>query len=298
MEPTDSGARRPATLARPHLTGRATHALTCVVALVAGLATACGSAPGRVELSGSVASSGAGPSGTQSATPSGSTPGTVATAATASVVSVTSGATWSSGATLRTVTAQALPGEPVDYGPRAGQALAVVGVAAGRTLAVQALPGPGQSRSAALPPLATSVVATGRARLVGSVVWDEVTAQGVRGWAEGSHLAVPAHATDLTAEVVERLGRRPVAETMLDLGTAVARAYVSTEPPSTVVTSVAPTVGDLGEITMDVVGLGDDSVVALRLHVFGTPGQGSFTLKSVEATSFCSRGVSPSGRCL
>ena len=49
---------------------------------------------------------------------------------------------------------------------------------------------------------------------------------------------------------------------------------------------------------MDVVGLGDDSVAGQRLHVFGTPGQESFTLKSVEATPFCYRGVAPSGLCI
>lgn len=200
--------------------------------------------------------------------------------------------------TLHTATGQALPGEPFDSGPPPGRSLAVVGVAAGRTLAVRSLPGPGHPALTTLAPVATGVVATGRARLVGSTVWDEVTAHKVTGWAEATHLAAPAHPTDLTAEVVQRLGRRPVAETMLDLGTEVAQVYVSTEPPSTVTVSVSPSVGDLGEITVDVVGLGDDSVTAMRLHVFGTPGTQSFTLKSVEGTPFCSRGVAASGRCV
>jgi hypothetical protein len=200
--------------------------------------------------------------------------------------------------TLRTVPAQALPGEPFGSGPTAGQSLAVIGIAAGRTLAVRSLPGSGQPTLTTLAPVATGVVAAGRARLVGSTIWDEVTVRGVTGWAEAAHLAAPADTTDLTAEVVQRLGRRPVAETMLDLGTAVAQVYVSTEPPSTVTVSVSPSVGDLGEITVDVVGLGDDSVTAMRLHIFGTPGTESFTLKSVEGTPFCSRGVAASGRCV
>lgn len=59
------------------------------------------------------------------------------------------------------------------------------------------------------------------------------------------------------------------------------------------VQSVAAAVGDLGEITYDVVGLQDDSVSGYRLHVFGTtsPSGEGFILKSVEDTTFCSRGT-------
>lgn len=65
-------------------------------------------------------------------------------------------------------------------------------------------------------------------------------------------------------------------------------------PPSRIVQSVAPTVGDLGEVTYDIIGLGDDSIAWYRLHVFGTPGDGgeSFVLASIERTTFCARGLS------
>ncbi len=68
---------------------------------------------------------------------------------------------------------------------------------------------------------------------------------------------------------------------------------VSSEPESRVVQSVAPTVGDLGEITYDVIGLGDDSVAGMRLHIFATPDDngGTFSLTSIERTVFCSRGT-------
>jgi hypothetical protein len=193
----------------------------------------------------------------------------------------------------------ALPGAPFTWLP-AGRHAAVVGVRAGTTLPLRTAPGPTRAAVTALTPLTTGLVTTGRARRLGTgagvSVWGEVTYRALRGWLPLGNVGLPADAVDETAETITRLGRTPTATTMLDLGTAVAHAWTSTEPPSTITVSVAPTAGDLGEITLDVVGLGDDSVAAQRLHVFGTPGTGSFTLKSVEATPFCSRGVT-AGRC-
>ena len=63
------------------------------------------------------------------------------------------------------------------------------------------------------------------------------------------------------------------------------------DPPSDIVIVVAPTVGDLGTVTYDVVGLGDDSVRGLRLLVFGEPVSDGFSLKSVERTLLCGRGL-------
>ena len=62
--------------------------------------------------------------------------------------------------------------------------------------------------------------------------------------------------------------------------------------------AVAPTFGDLGEVTFDVVGLGDDALFGVRLRVFGTPGDESFTFKTVERTLLCGRGISSNGLCL
>ena len=101
-----------------------------------------------------------------------------------------------------------------------------------------------------------------------------------------------------TANLIADLGETPVAETMVELGTVVAEANASTDPPSRIRMSEAPTVGDLGEVTFDVVGLGDDALFGVRLKVFGTPGDGNFTLKTVERTLLCSRGVSAAGLCL
>ena len=64
--------------------------------------------------------------------------------------------------------------------------------------------------------------------------------------------------------------------------------------------SGAPSVGDLGEVIYDVVGFADDSVRGLRLHIFGQPlaGGEGFSLKSVEATSLCARGLTAEGACI
>jgi hypothetical protein len=61
---------------------------------------------------------------------------------------------------------------------------------------------------------------------------------------------------------------------------------------------VAPSVGDLGEVTYDVIGLGDDAVRGLRLHVFGQPIDEGFSLKTVEMTALCGRGADDDGGCI
>ena len=61
-----------------------------------------------------------------------------------------------------------------------------------------------------------------------------------------------------------------------------------------------PQVGEVSEITMDVVGQPDDSAHGFRLHVFATRNSsGTFTLRNVEGTLMCyiDRGVSADGIC-
>lgn len=101
---------------------------------------------------------------------------------------------------------------------------------------------------------------------------------------------------DITSRVVEILGSIPSAETMTALGHLVANALVPDEGEGAPQISVVegPVVGDLGEITLDVVGLADDSILGYRLRIFAHPPQaeGGFTLKTVERTLLCRRGVS------
>lgn len=62
--------------------------------------------------------------------------------------------------------------------------------------------------------------------------------------------------------------------------------------------SVAPTMGDLGEVTYDVIGLGDDATLGYRLHVFGQAVSDGISLHSVERTALCTRGVTTDGLCV
>lgn len=192
-----------------------------------------------------------------------------------------------------------LPGEPFEGFAQAGDVLMVVGVAADDQLNVRTAPGTDHSPVAELDPTQTDVIATGRARSLTRSIWYEVTVEGVTGWANSSFLAFGGVVDDVTSAIIDSLGERPVAETMLELGEIVAEDRSSADVESRIVVSVAPTVGDLGEVTYDVMGLADDSVYGFRLHVFGQPdesGEG-FGLAAVEQTALCGRGVDEVGRC-
>ena len=184
----------------------------------------------------------------------------------------------------------ALPGEPSDIHPPAGAVLGVVGVAHDDVLNVREFPGL-TAIVARLAPTSDDVVAAGEGRLLDSSIWWKITAGGTTGWVNSGFVAYLGPVDDLTSSVVARHGSHPTAADMELLGWTVADALASDDPRSTIVMSVAPTVGDLGEVTYDVVGIGDDSQAGWRLHVFGAREGGGFSLKSVEATALCSRGI-------
>lgn len=188
-----------------------------------------------------------------------------------------------------------LAGEPYDGPPVSGQAaeLAVVGVAADDVLNVRAAPGTDQSVIATLEPLTTGLQATGRGRLLPSSIWVEVDIDGELGWVSSSFVGYVGAAVDITSEIVSETGDTPTAETLTQLAEEIAALRSSEDPESRVVISGGPDVGDLGEVTVDVVGLGDDAQLGWRLVIFATEDEGgeSFTLKSVEAIVLCGRGV-------
>lgn len=185
-----------------------------------------------------------------------------------------------------------LPGTVFELAPAEGAVLAVIGVRYDDVLHVRYAPGTDQAVVADLSPLAEDFLATGRARmLTQSLWWEVITADGAYGWVSARFTGRRGATFDVTSEVVAKLGDPPTAETMLELGEIVADALkpVDSEVTPVIVPVVAPTVGDLGEVTYDVVGSTDDSTVALRVHVFGQPNDGGegFTLKSAEATDMC-----------
>jgi hypothetical protein len=130
--------------------------------------------------------------------------------------------------------------------------------------------------------------------MVGRHLWYELTTPaGVGGWSSARYLAYAGATDDATAEYLA--GRDPavvgVDATMKGLGRKVAEFHASTEPASRIVMTVAPSSGHLSEVTYDVIGLGDDSVLGVRLHVFATKADGLYHLKSIERTLLCDRGV-------
>jgi hypothetical protein len=207
--------------------------------------------------------------------------------------------TTSTTTTTAAPTTTTIPGDPIDFGPPAGDVLAVVGVSHEDVLNMRAAPGIDQPIVATLDPLEDDVIALGNARQLPTSIWFQIEVDGTIGWASAAFLAYRGDTTDVTSAVVADLGEVPEAETMLDLGRIVVEALASDAPESRIVVSVAPTVGDLGEVTYDVTGLGDDALFGLRLHVFGTPSDSleGFVLEAVEQTSLCGRGVS-NGLCV
>jgi hypothetical protein len=224
---------------------------------------------------------------------------TQATVTTTTIAATTTASTTTTAVTT-TTSDDDLPGEPIDFGPAAGDELAVVGVAYDDVLNVRAAPGTDSEVIAELAPTATDLIGTGRARALPGSIWFEVEVEGMTGWVSSAFVGYLGLTDDATAEVIETLGETPGAETMLDLGLIVAEAMASEDPPSRIVMSVAPSVGDLGEVTYDVVGLGDDALGGFRLHVFGDPAEGgeAFVLSNVERTLICSRGVTADGFCV
>ena len=200
-------------------------------------------------------------------------------------------------ATTTTVTAPGdLPGEPIEFGPAAGDTLAVIGVAHEDVLNLRAAPGADQTILDGIPPLHDALTALGQTRELPGSFWIGVDFEGTEGWVNLRYVGYPGATNDTTHIATEE--QVPATETMLDLGFLMAEAVASVDPPSEIVLVVAPTEGDLGEVTYDVIGLGDDALRGLRVHVFGEPVDGGFTLATVEETALCGRGVDPDGACV
>lgn len=200
-----------------------------------------------------------------------------------------------------TTTTAGPAGEPIELWvpvPGEGAILGVVGVRHDDMLNVRSGPDVSFDVIAALEPTQTGIAATGEGwQLPSGLVWWRINTGGVVGWANQQFLSRLGSVDDVTSFVIDELGQIPVAETMLDLGLIVANAFADVDSGSNIVVSVAPTVSDLGEVTYDVTGLGDDSLGGYRLHVFGQPTDRGFSLMAIEATTMCQRGVS-SGLCV
>jgi len=228
---------------------------------------------------------------------SGPAPATGAGQATTTVAETTITAVESTTTNPPTTTSSTLAGEVVDFFPQAGDVLSVVGVAHNDVLNVRAAPGVFNDVVDTIDPDGTSV-ALGSARDLGLAIWVEHDTGSALGWSNYAFLAFAGGTDDATAEVVGLLGEVPIADTMEALGLVVAESQASTDPRSFIVITVAASIGELGEVTYDVIGLGDDAVYGYRLHVVGEPITDGFSLRSVERTALCNRGVDDVGLCV
>lgn len=192
-----------------------------------------------------------------------------------------------------------LAGEPVDLGPAEGDVLMVIGVRHDDVLNLRAAPGASQPIADEIPPTFTALVALGNTRHLPSSFWTEVDYDGTEGWVHMGYIGYEGDVSDETAAVIDELGGRPVAPTMEALAEEIAEIYVSDdEPGSDIVQVTEVTGGDLTEVTYDVVGLADDSVRGVRIHVFAEEVSGGFSLRTVELTSICGRGVDEDLLCV
>ena len=258
------------------------------------------------------------------------TPTTATTTDEASTTTTTAAGRAPSGDDRASPDGEDLPGEPYEYGPDEGTSLAVVGVDHDDVLNVRDVPfgeiiatlGLGDPIAFLLEVRAMpsgepidwfdswsgAIVATGRTRKLPTTVWHEVQVAGVTGWASGAYLAPIGLTEDVTAHLIDRLGEQPEADTLVDLALLVGESFASEDPPSRVVITLGPGVFEaVGEVTVDVLGLADDSLLGYRLHIavdaggdwmFGDPGP--FTFRSVHRTVLCQshRGVTADGLCV
>lgn len=222
------------------------------------------------------------------------TPDTVTTTAPATTTTTADTAT----TTVPSETTTSIAGQPIDFGPTAGDVLMVIGVRHNDVLNLRAGPGTNQRVLAGIPPTFTNLKALGNTRQLPASFWVQVDFNGTTGWVSMRYTGYEGEVTDDTAAVIDKLDGRPTKATMTALADEVARLYASEEPASTIVQVTPATGGDLHEVTYDVIGLGDDAVGGFRLHIFAEQVSGGFTLRSVEVTVICSRGVDADRLCV
>ena len=226
-----------------------------------------------------------------------STP-TTSTTAPATGTSSSTSSTAAALTTLGSTTTTVLPGELIDFGPRESDVLAVIGVAHDDTLNLRAAPGPDQPILATIDPTHTNLIAQGETRDLTNAFWIKVAYGEPIGWVHMGFVAYLGYTEDVTTTVVKDLGEIPTARSMRELGLMVAETMASDEPPSEIVLVIDASGGDLGEVTYDVIGLGDDAVRGLRIHVLGDSIGDGYALKSVELTPLCGRGATDTGLCI
>lgn len=221
---------------------------------------------------------------------------TTTASSTTTTAPATTTTTQSTTTTVAASTTTTIAGDPIEIGPVAGDVLMVIGVRYDDVLNLRT--GPGQAIRDEIPPTYNNLVALGETRQLPQSLWIEVDYEGTHGWVHLGYVGYEGATDDRTSAVVDELGEIPIADSVAELGELVAGVFASEDPESDIVQVTPVTSGDLHEVTFDVIGLGDDSVRGIRLHVFAEEVGEGFSLKSVEATAICGRGVADEGLCV
>jgi hypothetical protein len=217
-------------------------------------------------------------------------------------VTTTSPATTATIQSLTTTTT--LAGVPYSgSGPRAGDLVAVVGVAFDDVLNVREGPGLRYKTTRTLEPTAADIPVNGQARLLPTSIWYEITTGGHTGWVSGAFIGLFGATDDATLEVYAMLGSPIGDDDLAALGATIANAFLSDEGGGWIAL-VEPSEGGsptaVSSIAYDVVGLSDDAIKGYRLviHASQDVDDGPYTLHSVERTHICWRGVDADGLCV
>ncbi|MFW2382011.1 MAG: hypothetical protein ACN4GZ_09650 [Acidimicrobiales bacterium] len=183
---------------------------------------------------------------------------------------------------------ESMPGDVIEFGPGAGDQIAVVGVAHDDMLNVRIAPGTEFDIIDTLDPLADEVIALGENRLLTSSFWVEIETATGPGWVNEAFVGFLGVSQESTSDAVAASGG-PVA-----VGELLAQTYASVDPPSTVTL-----VDDSGDtVVYDVVGIGDDSVKGFRLAIVTESVSGGTGVASFTEHTICSRGLAQDLRCV
>lgn len=229
--------------------------------------------------------------------------------ATSSTTAAAAPSTTAAPASSSTTTVVASVGSPYSIGPAQGELMDVVGVAWDDVLNFRSAADPSASIVDTVPPFATSpaVASEGDGWLLANSAWWHVSVGGQEAWANATFLGQLGSTSNIFSDLTNTMPSlsAPDLDTLaFNIGSA-----RSGGPVPLVVLSTEPIAIDAqgGEVTIDVIGLGDDSVKGERISIgfrflfddinAASPQVVEIELISATAQAICGRGMS-GGACL
>ncbi len=198
---------------------------------------------------------------------------------------------------------RSLPGEPFEIGPPAGERLDVVGVRHDDVLNFREGPSPSSPIVDTVAPQSVSpaITSSGEGRLLTRSAWWKVTVGGETAWANFRFLGTLGATDDVFDDLAAALPSTSAAtvEALID-DIAQSRAG-GPEPAVELVTPLSGLDADGAEVTVDVIGIGDDAVKGERFLLtfdltFDDPDAAdrevvSYELVGARRTVICGRGL-------